>query len=183
MTEALDTFRRRADAFERLISGTPPDRWDSPSPCAGWTARDVVDHVVTFSGFVLGEHAGMADAPVFADFASPLDAFRATRAVVERVLDDPDAPADAHVHLEWGIGFDLPPHGWDLAMATGQDATIAPEDVEAYWGTGDPEAFEQAFGWQRDQGHYAQPIDVPDDAPMQDRLLGRLGRDPNWTAS
>ncbi|MEN3272533.1 MAG: hypothetical protein V7636_1294 [Actinomycetota bacterium] len=183
MTAAGEEYRRRADAFERLIAGTPPDRWDSPSPCADWTASGVVEHVVSFTGYMLGEHARIGDAPAFADFASPLDAFRATRRVMERVLDDPDAPNDTVVQLQWGPGFDLPVHCWDLAMATGQDATMAPEDVDAYWGTGDPDGFEQAFGWQRDKGWYAQAVSVPDDAPIQDRLLGRLGRDPHWTAS
>ena len=180
MNEAVEEFRRRADAFERLVAGTPPERWASPSPCVGWTARDVVEHVVSFAGSVLLEHAGV-EGPSFGEFASPLEAFRATRAVIERVLDDPNAPPDAVVHLQWGIGFDLPPHGWDLAKATGQDPTMAPEDVDAYWGTGDPDAFEQAFGWQREQGHYAAAVPVPEDAPLQDRLLGRLGRDPHWT--
>lgn len=182
MTEVADEFRRRADAFERLIVGTPTDRWAAPSPCSGWTARDIVDHIVSSSVRVLREHAGIDDARSFADVAAPLDAFRAARTVVERVLDDPAAPVDAVTHLQWGVGFDLPPHGWDLAKATGQDATIAPEDVEAYWGSGDPEAFEHAFGWQRQRGWFGPPIAVPDDASVEDRLLGRLGRDPYWTA-
>jgi uncharacterized protein (TIGR03086 family) len=182
MTDVGVEYRRRADQFERLIAGTPADRWDSPSPCAGWTARDVVGHVVSFSGDVLLAHAEVEEVPLFADFTSPLDAFRAVRAMVEKVLDDPTSPSDAVVHLQWSVGFDLPPHCWDLAKATGQDATIDPEDVAAYWGTGDPDTFEEAFGWQRDRGYYAPAIEVPDDAPLQDRLLGRLGRDPNWTA-
>lgn len=46
MSEAADQFRRRADAFERLIVAMPPDRWTAPSPCDEWTASDVVAHVV-----------------------------------------------------------------------------------------------------------------------------------------
>ena len=90
-----------------------------------------MDHVVSCSARLLHEHAGIAHPPRFADFATPLDAFRATRAAIELVLDDPAAPREAVTHLQWGIGFDLPPHGWDLAKATGQDAAIAAEDVEA----------------------------------------------------
>ncbi|HEY7069963.1 MAG TPA: maleylpyruvate isomerase N-terminal domain-containing protein [Acidimicrobiales bacterium] len=180
--EAAAEYRRRADAFERLVAATPADRWASPSPCEGWSAADVVVHVVDFSAQVLHEQAGIDDAPRFADFGTPLDAFRATRAAVERLLDDPCTPDKVATYVRWSLGFDLPQHGWDLAMATGQDATIAPEELAIIWGSGDPEAFEQAFGWQRAQGWYGAPVTVPDDAPLQDRVLALLGRDPYWSA-
>ena len=61
MTEAAAQYRRRADAFERLIVGTSPDRWTAPSPCDGWTASDVVAHVVDFSAHVLRERAGVGE--------------------------------------------------------------------------------------------------------------------------
>jgi uncharacterized protein (TIGR03086 family) len=182
MTEVAAEYRRRADSFERLIAGTPPERWTSPSPCAGWTASDVVAHVVDFSAYVLRERAGIDDAPRFADFETPLHAFRATRAAVEHLLDDPGTRTDVATYVQWSLSFDLPQHGWDLAMATGQDATIAPEELEIIWGTGDPEAFERTFGWQRARGWYGPPVDVPEDAPLQDRVLGVLGRDANWSA-
>jgi uncharacterized protein (TIGR03086 family) len=182
VTEAAAEYRRRADAFERLVAGTPADRWTSPSPCAGWTAADVVAHVVDFSAQVLHERAGIDDAPRSADFETPLDAFRATRAAVERLFDDPATPSKVATYVQWSLSFDLPQHGWDLAMATGQDATIAPEDLAIIWGSGDPDAFEQAFGWQRAQGWYGAPFAVPEDAPLQDRVLGVLGRDPHWSA-
>jgi len=182
MTGAAAEYRRRADAFESLVASTPADRWISPSPCAGWTAEDVVAHVVDFSAQVLQERAGIDDAPRFADFDSPLDAFRATRAAVQRLLDDPGTATELATYVRWSLGFDLPQHGWDLAMATGQDATIAPEELAIIWGSGDPEAFEKAFGWQRAQGWYGPPIAVPEDAPLQDRVLGVLGRDPHWSA-
>ena len=60
--------------------------------------------------------------------------------------------------------------------------TLRPEELELLWGSGDPEAFERAFGWQRANGWYGLPVAVPEDAPLQDHVLGVLGRDPNWTA-
>ena len=178
MTEMANRYRRRADAFEALIAATPPERWTSPSPCEGWTARDVVAHVVDFSADVLRERAGVQDSPVFADFDEPSAAFRAARASVERVLGDPATPPRAASYLHWSLSFDLPQHGWDLAKATGQDATIDPEELEVLWGAlnGDPANWE----WQRANGWYGAPLPVPEDAPLQDRVLGLLGRDPMW---
>jgi uncharacterized protein (TIGR03083 family) len=31
-----------------LLEGLPPDRWNTPSLCAGWTVRDVVAHVLSY---------------------------------------------------------------------------------------------------------------------------------------
>jgi len=159
--------------------------WGSPSPCAGWTARDVVTHVVDFTAKVLAERAGVEDAPRLADFGEPLAAFRATRIVVERVLGDEATAPDVTTYLQWSVSFDLPQHGWDLAKATGQDATIDPVDLDVLWGSADPKEFaaaRRAFQWQRDNGWYGPEVDVPEDAPLQDRVLGFLGRDPHWTA-
>ena len=177
MTERGDTYRRRADAFGALIDGTPAERWTSPSPCDGWLACDVVAHVVDYSAHVLRDK-GYADPPAFADYQHPGDAFRATRAVVEGILDDPTTPPKVAGHLHWSLSFDLPQHGWDLAMATGQDPTMDPDEVELLRGSldGDPANWE----WQRANGWYGPPVPVPDDAPIQDRVLGQLGRDPQW---
>lgn len=173
-----DTYRRRADRFAALIDGTPANRWSSPSPCAGWPARDVVAHVVDYSALVLGEKAGISDAPAFADFAEPSAAFRSTREVMERVLDDDATPKKVAGHLHWSLSFDLPQHGWDLAVATGQDPTMDPDEVELLWGAlnGDPANWD----WQRANGWYGPVVPVPEDAPLQDRVLGFLGRDPAW---
>lgn len=178
MTERADTYRRRADSFEGLIEAVPPERWSNPSPCQAWLAQDVVAHVVDFSARVLREKAGLPDAPAFADFDHPAAAFRATREVMERILDDPATPANVAGYLVWSLSFDLPQHGWDLAVATGQDATMHPDEVELLWGAlnGDPANWD----WQRANGWYGPPVPVPADAPLQDRVLGLLGRDPGW---
>ena len=177
MSEFGDTYRRRADAFGALVEATPSERWSSPSPCAGWLARDVVAHVVDFSAQVLSDKAGVP-APRSSDSDDHAAAFRAARDVVLRVLEDEATPPKVAGHLHWSLSFDLPQHGWDLAAATGQDRTIDPGEVELLWGalTGDP----RNWDWQRANGWYATPVPVPEDAPLQDRVLGLLGRAAHW---
>jgi uncharacterized protein (TIGR03083 family) len=46
MSDAADRYARLADGFLDRIRATPDDRWDAPGPCGGWTARDVVAHVI-----------------------------------------------------------------------------------------------------------------------------------------
>jgi hypothetical protein len=75
-------------------------------------------------------------------------------------------------------------HGWDLARTTGQDETIDPEDVERLWSmtTAIPAELMEKY---RTPGAFGPGVEVfgpevkvPEDAPLQDRLLGLIGRDP-----
>jgi uncharacterized protein (TIGR03086 family) len=175
------TYRRRADAFAALIAETPAERWDAPSPCDGWRARDVVAHVVDYSAEVLRDKAHVQLAPPPGAQHDQGMAFGWIRREVERVLEDPATPPDVVRFIDEAVSFDLPQHWWDLAVATGQDATIDPVDVEIMWSALSP-ASPAFWKWQVDNGYYAPAVPVAQDAPLQDRLLGLIGRDPHWTA-
>jgi uncharacterized protein (TIGR03086 family) len=179
VSKIAESYRRRADAFEALVGRVPSDRWSSPSPCEGWTARDVVRHVVDYSASVLEDKAGVPEAPKFADHAEPVAAFHTLRGAVERVLDDPETPHDVAAYLDGAVSVDLPQHGWDLAMATGQDATMDPRDVDWLWNS--LSEHERVWQWQRDNGWYGQPRPTPKSSSRQDQVLALLGRDPSWT--
>lgn len=140
----------------------------------------MVAHVVEHTGTVLRDRVGarLDPWPVAAD--DPAGAFLAARTAVERVLADPATPAEVVEHIDDALSFDLPQHGWDLAKATGQDPTIDPHEVAALWAALAP-ASPGFWAWQRAHGYYGPPVAVPDDAPLQDRVLGLTGRDPAWT--
>lgn len=180
MSEIADRYRRRADAFEALIDRTPLERWESLSPCEGWLARDIVVHVVRHSAETLRDEAGVQLAPARTELDDPAESFCWIRAVVEAVLDDPNTSTDVAVYLDAALSFDLPQHWWDLAKATEQDSTMRPEEVEVLWETLSAMPPEW-WKWQVDNGHYAPAVQVPDDAPLQDRLVALIGRDPYWT--
>lgn len=68
-------------------------------------------------------------------------------------------------------------HGWDLAVATGQDYDVEPSALDAVEGfcaaiPDDPGARNGLFGPR---------VAVPEDAGQLDRVLGLAGRDPRWT--
>ncbi|WP_414690747.1 maleylpyruvate isomerase N-terminal domain-containing protein, partial [Nocardioides sp.] len=44
MLGAMSFFLDAADRFTALVTATTD--WSAPSPCEGWSAADVVDHVV-----------------------------------------------------------------------------------------------------------------------------------------
>jgi len=133
---------------------------------------------VDFSAQMLREQAAVSQVTTLSDHADPAAAFSMIRRSVEAVLEDPETPPRVANYLDLSISLDLPQHGWDLAKATGQDATIDPEDIEFLWNAliGD----RRAWDWQRGKGWYAAPVPVPEDAPLSDRVLGLLGRDPAW---
>ncbi len=66
-------------------------------------------------------------------------------------------------------------HTWDLARATGQDDTLDPERCAVMLAGMEP--IEDAM---RGSGQYGPRVEVPDDADVQTRLLGFIGRDPEW---
>lgn len=182
MTEIADRYRTLADAFQAKIANVEADAWSNPSPCEEWDARGVVNHVVGVQGLPLGPlDRQLSSAPSVAD--DPLGAFTAARADVEAVLDDPALAGHEYdgllgrtsvaATIDQFICFDLVVHGWDLARATGQDETIEPVEVERIW------AMAQGLGDNlRRSGVCGPEVTVAADAPLQDRLLGLLGRDP-----
>ena len=197
MTGIADRYRRRADAFEALIESTRQDQWSNPSPCEGWLAHDVVAHVVGYSAKELGEKAGVSSISIGLpevvrtdESQSPSDlvpmvlddpggAFRRVRDAVQRVFDDRETSPAVTNYLDAALSSDLPPHTWDLAKATGQDATLNKEDVDLLWAAFS-QMTEKWWDWQRSRGYFAAAVPIPEDAPLQDRLLGLIGRNPAW---
>ena len=186
MTEIADRYRAHADAFEDKVSAVRPEQWSNPSPCAKWSARDVVDHIVAMHGYMLsplGRRLG-SEVSVAAD---PLAAFRAARAAVEEVLGDPalagtrcetpTGPMTVEDQIDQVVSDDLVLHGWDLARATGQDWEVPAAAAEQAG------QFLAGFAAQgREMGLFAEPVPVVAHATALDRALGLSGRDPAWRA-
>lgn len=180
-------YRARADAFERTVAAVTPGQWANQSPCAEWDARAVVGHVIDMHGVMLRPlDLPLSPAPDLRD--DPLGAFRAARAALENVLEQPDlariddtSPVGrltVKQHIDQVASADLVIHRWDLARATGQDDTIDPTEVErmvALWDSVFTTLGEETL---RARGVLGSEVDVAADARPQDRLLARLGRDP-----
>jgi uncharacterized protein (TIGR03086 family) len=180
MTEISDRYARLADAFAAKIASVPDDRWSSPSPCAGWTARDVVGHVVQTQGmfvaFVGGE---LGDIPSVDD--DPAGAWDGARAAVKARLEDPElatagfeglqGPTTFERSVDGFLSFDLVVHGWDLAQAADLDDRIDPDDVARL------QAAAEAFGdAARSPQVFGPALEPPPGADAQQRLMAFLGR-------
>jgi uncharacterized protein (TIGR03086 family) len=172
-----------AGAFTARAEGTTD--WDAPAPVPGWTARDVVRHLVEwFPGF-LASGAGIALEPGPSVDDDPVGAWRAHRDQVQALLEDP-ATADRVLQNPHIGALPLGPavsqfytsdvfmHTWDLARATGQDETLDPDLCAALL-----EGMEPMEELLRSSGQYGPRVPVPDDADVQTRMLAFIGRDPS----
>jgi uncharacterized protein (TIGR03086 family) len=123
----------------KILAGVSSDQLDAPTPCASWTVRDLVNHIVggtTF--FAVTAETGAAPTGEASDFttgdyvsrfkegaARAVQAFEA-KGAMEKMMKLPFAelPGSAFVNI---ATVDTFTHGWDLARATGQSTDLNPE--------------------------------------------------------
>jgi uncharacterized protein (TIGR03086 family) len=172
-----------AAAFADRVEGV--NDWEAPAPVAGWTARDVVGHLVEWLPGFLAGGSDVALAAVDAG-ADPVAAWHARADEVQAILDDPatasrrlvnphtgEWPLDAAIDRFYTV--DVFMHTWDLARATGQDDRLD----EAFCAelVAGMASIEELL---RSSGQYGPAVSVPDGADARTRLIGFIGRDPSW---
>lgn len=146
--------------------------WTAPSPCAGWTVRDVARHLVdamcTFAAAVDG------GAPEYHGDDLPA-AYRAAADRCLAVFEDPAVLAASHpfpfgptpgsVIASISVSESLV-HGWDVAKGAGVPYSPAPEVVASLLA----EPFAPPA-----EGMFAAPVPPASDEPFT-VLLARMGR-------
>jgi uncharacterized protein (TIGR03086 family) len=181
-------FREIGGRFGALADGVRPDQWDGPSPVAEWRVRDVVRHLVEWFPAFLAGGAGIELPPGPSVDDDPAGAWRHLQDQVQALLDDPASaervvsnPHIGDVPLPQAVSqfftADVFMHSWDLARASGQDDTLDPgRCVDLLSGM---QPIEELM---RGSGQYGARVPVPDDADPQTKMLGFIGRDPEWSA-
>ncbi len=170
-----------AGEFSRLVGRTTD--WSAPAPVDGWTSRDVVDHLVSwFRGFLSAGGVELAPGPSTSD--DPVGAWRHHADGVQALLDDRGEEEFTHPYVgphplsravDQFYTSDIFMHSWDLARATGQEPRLD-EDFAGQMLAG----MQPIEAMLRDSGQYGPAVPVPDDAPVVDRLMAFVGRDPAW---
>ena len=150
---------------------------DVPTPCSEWTLRQLLDHMLETQRYFAGAGRGEDAAPpgpnppaLISD--EPAADFRTVRTEILEAYGQEGVIEKTGPLL--GIAFaDQLLHGWDVARATGQDATM-PE------GLAQP-AYDHIHGRFTDeqrQGVFGPEVEPGPDAAPQARLLAYTGRDP-----
>ena len=170
-----------AGEFTRLVAATPD--WAAPAPVDGWTARDVVDHLVTwFPGFLAAGGIDLPAGPAVAQ--DPLAAWQHHADAVQALVTARGDEEFTHPYVgtqslaqavDRFYTSDVFMHAWDLARAGGQEARLDEDFAGELL-----EGMRPIEAMLRDSGQYGPAVPVPDDAPVVDRLMGFVGRDPAW---
>ncbi len=188
--DAITAYEQTLVWTGQRIAGVRPEDLTSPTPCTEWNVRVLIAHVVAgiwyFQALATGEPVeelmrGLNDLVGDDPFSSydraaraGLDAWRAPGRL-DASYTMPLGERSGHEALAIHQA-DVLIHGWDLAEATHQDATMNDELARFAFDT------EQALiGEMGGRGHaYAEALPPPSDATDQDRLLAFVGRSPAW---
>ncbi|WP_447005195.1 TIGR03086 family metal-binding protein [Saccharothrix isguenensis] len=186
--DLLDLNRSALDLNLKLMADLEEPHLDLPTPCAGWTVYELLRHQVESTlGFTASVRGTAVEAPASDDMVvayraatdAATEAFRAD-GVLEREAEFPGYGLRRGKELVAAHFVDNLVHAWDLRRALGVDSTLDAELATAahrmarhYPTTPDVRGPGAAF---------ALPVDVPEDAPITDRLVGLLGRSPTWSA-
>lgn len=182
MTHIAENHRRLAANFAAKAGEVPAGRWDSPTPCPEWTARQLMQHMADTCGLFLG-FIGRELPPLPSVDDDPVATWLAADVAIQRALDDPAVAGQTYqgyagpTTFEKGIAgfadFDLVVHGWDLARAAGIDERLDPGDVHTVF-----LAAEAMGDMLRGSGVFGPAVPAPEGADEQARLLAFLGRNP-----
>lgn len=187
-----------AQRLAELVARVGDDELGMPTPCPAYTLGDLIDHV---GGLALAfTAAATKDSGSYGDRGPSGDAARLGddwRTQIPRDLEglarawrEPgawtgmtriagmDAPA-AMVGLT--VADELVVHGWDVSRATGRPYGCEPELLTAaqhfllqFASPDAPAGPDAPFGPSRQ---------VPEGAPLLDRVVALAGRDPGWSPS
>lgn len=180
MNPTLTQYDAADRRLTELLDAVPVAGWTSPSPCPGWSAADVVGHLIGTQRDFLGTHGILLGrAPdVAADAAA---AWREHARQVREALSD-DAvhgkefdgffgPTTVGAALEQFYVWDMVVHRWDVARAVGADAGLTDEELDRI------DAGADSFGPALYMDGICRPaVEVSDDVSRDVRVLARLGR-------
>jgi uncharacterized protein (TIGR03086 family) len=189
-TTTLDLAPQAAEVA-RLVAGVRDDQLGGPTPCPDMPVAALLDHLVglTLAFRLAAEKVPQTSPPMASAAQLPAD----WRARLPAQLDDlvaawrepaawegttvaggveAPAPVMATVALD-----ELVVHGWDLAVATGQEYRPDGASVRTCFEFIGDRSDEPA---DANSGLFGAQVTVPADAPLLDQLVGRAGRDPSW---
>ena len=189
----LEPATRRMAA---VVSGVPEKRLEGPTPCPAYTVGDLIDHVggltLAFTAAATKDNTGTGSQGPSGD-AARLGADWRTRiprdlTTLADVWRDPAAWSGT---TQAG-GLELPGevaglvtldelviHGWDLARASGQTYDCDRRLLEVVYSF--VAKFSEPGQEAAREGLFGPVVEVPEDAPLLDRVVGLTGRDPAWS--
>lgn len=179
MNTTLQRYNAARQPLEAILDAIPADRWSADSPCDGWSARDVVRHLIeTQLAFCTGRGLD-AGAATDAD-AAPATAWRTHAQRMAGALHDDElvaagyegffGPTTVGATLEQFYIWDMLVHRWDVATAAGLDADFTEAELDSI------EQGADSFGDALHMDGICKPALQTSAEDRTIRVLARLGR-------
>jgi len=164
---------RALDQARAALTTLSPDDLDKPTPCAGWTVRRLLGHLLASPGNFLqqgrGEDVDWSTEPEVGDDGWA-ESFRADADALMEHWRGLPAEQTAMADMQ---SAEVAVHTWDLLRATGHTMPLDPEVAERGL------AFlEQGLTTENRGEAFGSPVDAGADAGPYDRLVAFTGRDP-----
>jgi uncharacterized protein (TIGR03086 family) len=175
--DLLNLYGRASDWTLSKVTGAT-DELDSVTPCEEWDVRELMNHMLETQHYFVGTARSQDVSPpspnppeLLGD--DPVADFAHARSETLSVFSEDGVIEKTGLAL--GTAFsDQLLHGWDLAKATGQDATMPDGLAEAAY-----EIVHGRFTDEERKGIFGPEVAVPATASAQDKLLAYTGRDPS----
>lgn len=181
MPDAVADYETAARGFAAVLAQCGDDL-SAPSPCEGWTAQDIVDHVMGGAPYYAREWGGevpdlQEDTDRATRYRAESRAFAATcrqPGVLDRMVPAPGEGGEFPAAMMLGMfTADTLIHTWDLARSVGIDVELDQELLQRTWDGMVP--MEAAL---RRPDVFGPAVEIDDSAPMQDRAMAWFGRQP-----
>jgi len=196
MAEIVD-LRPAARQLSDLLRRIHDDQLGAPTPCGESTVGDVLDHVgglaQAFAAAATKNFGPMTSTPPAPDGARLSAGWRVEIPNHLAALAQAWADPVAWKGMTQAGGVSLPGevagrialneivlHAWDIARATDQPYQQDPGSLEACLAS--LSAMYPPEDLERRKGIFGPPVNVPEDAPLVDRVVAFSGRHPTWNA-
>jgi uncharacterized protein (TIGR03086 family) len=176
--QPLAQFEQLGPLLGTVIAGLRPDQLDEPTPCAEFTVRGVLEHMI--GGATAFAAAYRGEAPRQPDLADPIASVQAALGDLSASISAPGA-LDRTIRAPFGeldgatfarfIVLDGLVHGWDLATATGHRYAPPNQLVAAV-----SEFAHQALDPLRDGQTFKAAVEPTAHATPMERLAAYTGR-------
>ena len=173
-------YHDKAAAVASLTETASAHDWARPSPCEGWTASDVVAHLIDTQRDFLTQHdldrgpasAGGDPGLRWTDHTTYVAGLLDDPQIAERTYDGFFGPTTIGDTMAQFYGWDMLCHRYDLGAAMGRDPELTDGELDEI------EAALPMFGEAlRAPGICGPEVTVASDAPRLVQVMARLGRD------
>ncbi|MFJ6895946.1 TIGR03086 family metal-binding protein [Streptomyces hokutonensis] len=176
----------------RVARGVRATQLDDPTHCPDWDVRAMVNHWVLYTSHGLEHRAlrkQLSEELTARDFTADPDWAEAYAAQLDRAVAAWADPAVWEGEVDLGMAKmpagelapmiikELAVHGWDVATATGQEYRVSDGAARLVL-----DVVEKHGALYRQYDGFADPVPVPEDAPVFERALASSGRDPRQQA-